>query len=50
MSSSVRAFHGAQWQVHAGAATWTSEIGTTGRLLRAAEDALGADGAATTAA
>ncbi|HEX9495080.1 MAG TPA: hypothetical protein VGA38_04925 [Candidatus Limnocylindria bacterium] len=50
MSSSVRAFHGATWHVHAGAATWTSEIGTTGALLRAAEDALGADGETTTAA
>lgn len=50
MASTVRAFQGAQWQVRAGAATWTSEIGTTAALLRLAEDALGADGEATTAA
>jgi len=50
MTSSVRAFGGARWHVHAGGAIWTSEIGTTGRLLRAAEDALRADGEATTAA
>jgi hypothetical protein len=36
--------------VHAGGATWTTEIGTTGALLRVAEDALRTDGEATTAA
>jgi hypothetical protein len=50
MTSSVRAFGGARWHVHAGGATWTSEIGTTGALLRAAEDALRADSEAMTAA
>ena len=50
MTSSVRAFGGARWHVHAGGATWTNEIGTTGALLRAAEDALRDDGEATTAA
>ena len=50
MTASVRAFHGARWHVHAGGAAWTVEIGTTGALLRAAEDSLRADGEATTAA
>ena len=50
MAASVRAFRGAQWHVHAGGATWSTEVGTTGRLLRLAEDALRADGEATTAA
>ena len=50
MTSSVRAFQGARWHVHAGGATWATEIGTTGALLRAAEDALRTDGEATTAA
>lgn len=50
MTSSVRAFGGARWHVHAGGATWTIEIGTTGALLRVAEDALRADGDASTAA
>jgi len=50
MTSSVRAFGGARWHVHAGGATWRNEIGTTGALLRAAEDALRDDGEATTAA
>ena len=43
MTSSVRAFGGARWHVHAGGATWSSEIGTTGALLRVAEDALRTD-------
>ena len=43
MSSSVRAFHGARWQISAGSALWSTELGTTGAVLRAAEDALGAD-------
>ncbi|HLZ49095.1 MAG TPA: hypothetical protein VKR80_10660 [Candidatus Limnocylindria bacterium] len=50
MTSSVRAFYGARWHVHAGGATWSLEVGTTGALLRLAEDALRADGEATTAA
>src|SRR5256885_344619 len=50
MTSSVRAFGGARWHVHAGGATWSIELGTTGALLRAAEDALRADGEAATAA
>ena len=43
MTSNVRAFHGARWRIHAGGATWSTEIGTTGALLRAAEEALRAD-------
>jgi len=50
MTSSVRAFGGARWHVHAGGATWSMELGTTGALLRAAEDALRADGEASSAA
>lgn len=50
MTSSVRAFSGARWHVHAGGATWSIEVGTTGALLRLAEDALRADGEASTAA
>jgi hypothetical protein len=50
MTSSVRAFRGTQWHVHAGGATWAIQIGTTGALLRAAEDSLRADGEASTAA
>lgn len=50
MTTTVRAFHGTRWHVHAGGAGWTAEIGTTGALLRAAEDSLRADGEATTAA
>lgn len=50
MTTSVRAFHGARWHVYAGGATWSIEIGTTGALLRLAEDALRADGEASTAA
>jgi GGDEF domain-containing protein len=43
MSSSVRAFHGARWRISAGVAMWSTALGTTGALLRAAEEALGAD-------
>lgn len=50
MSASVRAFHGARWRVAAGAATWSADLGTTGALLRAAEDALRSDGEASSAA
>jgi GGDEF domain-containing protein len=50
MTASVRAFHDARWHVHAGGAAWTVEIGTTGALLRAAEDSLRSDGEAQPAA
>ncbi len=50
MTMNVRAFHGARWRISAGAALWSAELSTTGALLRAAEDALGADAEATTAA
>ena len=50
MTSSVRAFHGARWQISAGTAMWSSNVSTTGALLRAAEDALGADAEAVPAA
>ncbi len=50
MTWTVRAFGGARWHVHAGGVAWTAEIGTTGALLRAAEDALRMDGEAVTAA
>ena len=49
MTSTVRAFRGAEWHVHAGGASWSNVLGTTGALLRAAEDALRADGEATAA-
>ncbi len=44
MTSTVRAFGSARWNVRAGSATWNEEIGTTTRLLREAEDALSKDG------
>jgi hypothetical protein len=44
MTSTVRAFGGARWNVRAGTATWTEEIATTTALLRQAEAALAADG------
>lgn len=44
MTSTVRAFGGARWNVRAGAATWSEEIATTTALLRQAEAALLADG------
>ncbi len=43
MTTSVRAFGGARWQAHAGTASWSSAIVTSGALLRLAEDALRAD-------
>ena len=49
MTANVRAFYGATWQVSAGAVTWSMDR-TTGSLLRAAEDALEADGATRSAA
>ena len=50
MTTNVRAFHGARWRISAGAARWSAELSTTGGLLRAAEDALGADAEAMSAA
>ena len=44
MTSTVRAFGNARWNVRAGAATWSEEIGTTTLLLRRAEQALAVDG------
>jgi GGDEF domain-containing protein len=44
MTSTVRAFGSARWNVRAGAATWNEDIGTTTRLLRQAEQALSVDG------
>jgi hypothetical protein len=44
MSTSVRAFAGARWNVRAGAATWTTDLVTTGAVLRSAQDALASDG------
>ncbi len=43
MSGTVRAFHGARWNVRAGGATWTPEIAASGVLLRLAQDALASD-------
>ena len=43
MTSSVRAFGGARWNVRAGGATWSEEVGTSTILLRRAEAALAAD-------
>jgi hypothetical protein len=44
MTSTVRAFGSARWNVRAGSSTWSEEVGTTTRLLREAEDALSKDG------
>jgi hypothetical protein len=44
MTSTVRAFGAARWNVRAGAATWTEELATTTVLLRRAEEALAMDG------
>ena len=44
MTSTVRAFGPARWNVRAGAATWAEDVGTTTLLLRKAEDALAQDG------
>ena len=44
MTSTVRAFGSARWNVRAGAATWGKDIGTTTLLLRRAEEALSRDG------
>ena len=44
MTSTVRAFGSARWNVRAGAATWSEDIGTTTLLLRRAEESLSVDG------
>jgi hypothetical protein len=44
MTSTVRAFGNARWNVRAGSATWSEEIGTSTLLLRHAEQALSMDG------
>jgi GGDEF domain-containing protein len=44
MTSTVRAFGDARWNVRAGSATWSEEIGTSTLLLRRAEQALSVDG------
>jgi len=46
MTTSVRAFHGARWQVRSGYATWSPEIAASGVMLRMAQDALAKDLAA----
>jgi GGDEF domain-containing protein len=43
MTSTVRAFGTARWNVRAGAATWSEDIPTTTLLLRQAEEALSMD-------
>ena len=43
MTSTVRAFGTARWNVRAGAATWSDEVATTTVLLRQAEAALAGD-------
>jgi GGDEF domain-containing protein len=44
MTSTVRAFGTARWNVRAGAATWSEDLATTTVLLRQAEAALASDG------
>jgi GGDEF domain-containing protein len=44
MTSTVRAFGSARWNVRAGAATWSEDLATTTVLLRRAEQALTMDG------
>jgi hypothetical protein len=44
MTSTVRAFGGARWNVRAGTATWSEDFATTTLLLRQAEAALAMDG------
>jgi GGDEF domain-containing protein len=43
MTATVRVFSGARWQVRAGVATWSEDVGTTTALLRRAEIALSED-------
>lgn len=45
MTTSVRAFAGARWNVRVGHATWSADLVTTGAVLRIAQDALARDGA-----
>ncbi len=44
MTSTVRAFGSARWNVRAGASTWSEDLATTTVLLRRAEAALAMDG------
>jgi GGDEF domain-containing protein len=44
MTSTVRAFGSARWNVRAGSATWSEDLPTTTLLLRHAEEALSKDG------
>jgi GGDEF domain-containing protein len=44
MTSSVRAFGSARWNVRAGTATWSEDFATTTVFLRHAEEALATDG------
>ena len=44
MTSTVRAFGAARWNVRAGASTWSEDLATTTVLLRRAEAALAMDG------
>jgi hypothetical protein len=46
MTVSVRAFTGARWCVRVGHATWSSDLVTTGAVLRIAQDALARDSSA----
>ena len=46
MTVSVRAFTGARWYVRVGYATWSSDLVTTGAVLRIAQDALARDSSA----
>jgi hypothetical protein len=50
MTATVRAFHGARWNVRAGGATWSPEIVTSGGLLHMAQNALETDAAVERAA
>jgi len=43
MSTSVRAFSGTRWHVRVGEGTWTSDLVTTGAVLRIAQEALARD-------
>jgi hypothetical protein len=43
MTVSVRAFAGARWNVRVGQATWSSDLVTSGAVLRIAQDALARD-------
>ena len=45
MTTSVRAFAGARWNVRVGHATWSPDLVTAGAVLRIAQDALARDGA-----